>query len=84
MPGAVEAAETFLGEVVRQRGLVGLEAEFVFGNVFASDRLAQKAPFDRIYCGASCPKPRLRDLLKLVRPGESASDVRILGVVSYP
>ena len=41
--------------------------QFMVGNCFHIDPLAQE--YDRVYCGAACPKSKLDFLLKLLKPG---------------
>ncbi len=56
--------------VQQQRGLSSLSCTFVHGSCFDPTVMAALGRFDRIHVGGSCPKPRLRDLLKLLKPGE--------------
>ena len=59
--------------VQQQRGLSSLSCTFVHGSCFDLTVMAALGRFDRIHVGGSCPKPRLRDLLKLLKPGEDQS-----------
>lgn len=41
--------------------------QFIAGNCFHIDPSAQK--YDRLYCGAACPREKFEFLLDLVKPG---------------
>lgn len=67
---AVEYAATKLHEIKQARGLPTLSASFIKGNLFEelqSGRLAEL--FDCLHVGGSCTKDKIRELLRLVKPG---------------
>ena len=41
--------------------------QFIAGNCFHVDPTAHK--YDRLYCGAACPRERFEFLLELIKPG---------------
>lgn len=67
----VEYAEAKVREVKEARGLADLALTFLRGSVFGHPSLPVMGRFDRIHVGANCPKSRLRDLLRLLKPGTS-------------
>ena len=66
----VEYAEARCSEVKEQRGLMDLSMTFLRGSVFGHPSLPVMGKFDRIHVGANCPKGKLRDLLRLLKPGK--------------
>lgn len=66
----VEYAEARCSEVKEQRGLMDLSITFLRGSIFGHPSLPVMGKFDRINVGANCPKNKLRDLLRLLKPGD--------------
>ena len=66
---AVDYAEQRVRELRESRGLADLPCSFLRGSVFGHPTLPAMGRFDRIHVGANCPKSRLRDLLRLLKPG---------------
>jgi hypothetical protein len=65
----VEYAEARVADVKEKRGLADLSLTFLRGSIFGHPSLPVMGRFDRIHVGANCPKSRLRDLLRLLKPG---------------
>ena len=65
---AVGYAQACVNGVREARGLGDVDIKFLCGSVFAHPGLADRY-FDRIVVGASCPKLRLRGLLRLLKQG---------------
>ena len=65
----VEYAEARVSDVRLKRGLADLSLTFLRGSIFGHPSLPVMGRFDRIHVGANCPKSRLRDLLRLLKPG---------------
>lgn len=65
----MEYAEARCSEVKEQRGLMDLSITFLRGSVFGHPSLPVMGKFDRIHVGANCPKAKIRDLLRLLKPG---------------
>ena len=65
----VEYAEAKVRNVKERRGLADLQLTFLRGSIFGHPSLPVMGKFDRIHVGANCPKLRLRDLLRLLKPG---------------
>ena len=66
----VEYAEAKVSDVKLKRGLTDLSLTFLRGSIFGHPSLPVMGRFNRIHVGATCPKNRLRDLLRLLKPGE--------------
>lgn len=69
----MEYAEAKVREVKEARGLADLALTFLWGSIFGHPSLPVMGRFDRIHVGANCPKSRLRDLLRLLKPGGPTS-----------
>lgn len=67
----VEYAEAKVMDVKLKRGLADLSLTFLRGSIFGHPSLPVMGRFNRIHVGANCPKARLKDLLRLLKPGES-------------
>lgn len=65
----VEYAEAKVSDVKQKRGLTDLSLTFLRGSIFGHPSLPVMGRFNRIHVGATCPKSRLRDLLRLLKPG---------------
>ena len=65
----VEYAEAKVSDVKLRRGLADLSITFLRGSIFGHPSLPVMGRFNRIYVGANCPKLRLKDLLRLLKPG---------------
>ena len=71
---SVEFAAGKLHEIQQSRGLPTLTASFMRGNLFTelhSGRLGEL--YDCLHVGGSCNKDRIRELLRLVKPGLQTS-----------
>ncbi|KAK9807719.1 hypothetical protein WJX72_007116 [[Myrmecia] bisecta] len=66
---AVDYASERLRALHEDTGLGYLPLTFVHGSIFGDSLAASLGKFDRIHVGANCPKSRLRDLLRLLKPG---------------
>lgn len=64
----MEYAQACVGGMREARGLGDVCVVFLCGSVFGHAALEDRR-FDRIYVGASCPKLRLRNLLRLLKQG---------------
>lgn len=69
----VEYSEAKVLDVKLKRGLADLSLTFLRGSIFGHPSLPVMGRFNRIHVGANCPKSRLRDLLRLLKPGPPIS-----------
>lgn len=75
---AVDYAASRLHEIKQSRGLPALSASFVRGNLFAELQAGRAAEtFDCLHVGGSCNKDKIRELLRLVKPGGRSTFILI-------
>ena len=70
---AAQYAQQRLAQVEATRALSCGFVRFLQGNVFGHPQVQSLGPFDRIFVGADAPKTRLRNLLRLLKRGESSA-----------
>lgn len=63
---ANECCDEFLMYTPKMRKVI-CYPQFIAGNCFHIDALAQK--YDRVYCGAACPRQKTSFFLQLLKPG---------------